>query len=102
MGEHCHNWEIWLADIPFEDNSGSKVRPVIILNRTTGRLNVLPLTTHEPRLGDYDLPHWAEAGLPKPSAVRIPKLSYIATSAVIKKIGDVHSEDKIEILQLLL
>lgn len=42
-------WEIWEADVPFEDKPGSKRRPVLFLSETGMLVLSLKMTSHEAR-----------------------------------------------------
>ena len=76
MTEH-NRWEIWEADVPFEEGIGSKKRPVLILSETECFVLSLKMTSHEPRYntleGEYEVMKWKEAGLLKPTVVQCSK-----------------------------
>lgn len=70
-------WEIWEADVPFEEKSGSKKRPVLIISDTEVLVLSLKMTSHEPRYksleGEYEVMRWQEAGLKKPTVIQCSK-----------------------------
>ena len=70
-------WEVVEAFVPFEDISGKKKRPVVVLSETEAIVFSLKMTSHEPRYktleGEYELMHWQEAGLVKPTVVQCRK-----------------------------
>lgn len=65
-------WEIWDADVPYEENPNkSKIRPVLII--APGVCLVLKMTSHQdssaPRPFEYEIARWKEANLSKPTFV---------------------------------
>jgi len=44
--------------------------------------------------GDTRFSKWREAGLPKPSMVRLAKVVTVERSLIRKKLGTVHASDK--------
>jgi mRNA interferase MazF len=101
-------WEIVLVPFPFTDLSSAKRRPALIVspdNYNVGKDVVIAYITSQinlpPRLGDYDLQKWKEAGLPKPSKVRM-KFATLDKSIIVKKLGKLEKEDSEEIGKILL
>lgn len=90
-------WDILLADVPFEDLPESKLRPVLVLGDEAHVLDCLKMTSQLPRTGEYVLRKWSEAGLHKPTTVRIGKRLMLDKCKVRKKIGALHPVDIIEI-----
>ena len=90
-------WEIYLADVPFEDISESKLRPVLVIGDSVFQINCLKMTSQPPRLGEYVLKMWKEAGLLKPTTVRISKKLMLSPDAFRKYIGSLQSIDIYEI-----
>lgn len=70
-------WEIWEADVPFEEGSGRKNRPVLILSHKDCLVFSLKMTSHAPRYkrleGEYEIMRWQEAGLEKPTVIQCSK-----------------------------
>ncbi len=70
-------WEIWEADVPFEESKGHKKRPVLILSSTEVLVFSLKMTSHEPRYkcleGEYEIMKWQEAGLKAPTVIQCSK-----------------------------
>ena len=70
-------WEIWEADVPFEEGKGSKLRPVLVLSQTELLVLSLKMTSHEPRIktieGEYEIYRWKDAGLAKPTVIQCSK-----------------------------
>jgi mRNA interferase MazF len=94
------NYEKWeLVLVPFTDLSQSKRRPGLIVSPNTYNQSqdvviayVTSEKTPEKRLGDYTVQKWQEAGLPKPSLVRM-KFATIQKTMIIKKLGKLLQED---------
>jgi len=101
-------WNIVLVPFPFTDLSSAKRRPALIVSPdhyNVGKDVVIAYITSQmylsPRLGDYELQNWKEAGLPKPSMVRM-KFATIDKNIIVKKLGELKKEDSEEIEKILL
>ena len=92
-----NKWDILLADVPYEDLPETKVRPVLVLGDEVHVLDCLKMTSQPPRPGEYVLGKWAEAGMRKPTTVRIGKRLSLDKCRIRKKIGTLHPADIIEI-----
>ena len=90
-------WDIYIANVPFEDVPQSKLRPVIILKDFVLTADCLKMTSKPPRAGEYALQKWHEAGLLKPTTVRISKRLLLNHNALLRRIGAVHPIDILEI-----
>ena len=96
-------WDIWLARVEFEDKVGSKIRPVLIIDGTRCYVLSLKITSHLPREGyegEYRIVNWKEAGLLKPSTVRISKQINLPADSFVKRIGRLTALDRVSISQL--
>lgn len=94
-------WDVYIANVPFEDLPQKKVRPVVILENSVIVINCLKLTSQVPRNGEYSLQRWKEAGLAKPTVVRISKRLALDPNNLIKRIGTLHPIDIVEIQKRL-
>lgn len=101
-------WEIVLVPFPFTDLSSAKRRPALIVSPDSynaGKDIVIAYITSQmnlsPRSGDYDLQRWKNAGLPKPSKVRM-KFATLDKNIIVKKFGKLEKEDCEEIEKILL
>lgn len=98
-------WEVWFAKVKFEDNPQIvKNRPVLVLENNQCYLLSLKITSHTPRnnyLGEYALSHWQDAGLSKPSTVRISKRLKLVLSDFVFKTGRLHPVDMMNIQQII-
>lgn len=90
-------WDVYIANVPFEDLPQSKPRPVVILADSVLVVDCLKMTSQPPRRGEYALQKWREAGLLKPTTVRISKRLLLNHSALLKRIGALHPIDIFEI-----
>lgn len=94
-------WEIYLVDVVFEDSDEVKKRPVLITTDGSAYICGFKMTTLN-RFGDLDYPLqlWREAGLMKPTIVRLEKKVPIPEEAETKYIGEVHMIDRQNILEI--
>lgn len=90
-------WDIYFADVPFEGLPESKPRPVIILDDSVILIDCLKLTGKPPRPGEYVLQKWKEAGLRKPTTVRLSKRLALDPSSFLFRVGSVRPIDIVEI-----
>ena len=98
-------WDIWIARVEFEEGSGSKIRPVLIIDGTRCYVLSLKITSHDPRTqfpGEYQIIEWKEAGLMKPSTIRISKKLNLPADSFLKKIGRLTELDRFNVLRIYL
>lgn len=100
-----NRWEIWLATVNYEDNPAiSKHRPVLVVAPGKYYILSLKITSHAPRENarlEYALQKWKEAGLSKPSTVRISKRLKLNQSDFVHKIGRLHPTDILSIQNMI-
>lgn len=101
-------WEIVLVPFPFTDLSTVKRRPALVVspdNYNADKDVVIAYVTSQinlsPRIGDYDLQKWKEAGLPKPSKIRM-KFATVDKNIIIKTLGKLEKIDSDEIEKTIL
>lgn len=94
-------WDIYLANVPFEDVPQSKVRPVLVIDDTAVIIDCIKMTSKPPRRGEYVLKDWENAGLHKQTAVRISKRLRLEKARLIKQIGKLQLNDIVEIQKLI-
>ncbi len=94
-------WEVYLADVPFEEQADSKVRPVLLLGACAAVIDCLKMTGQSPRPGEYVLQKWEEAGLRKPTTVRISKRLALPENRLRRRLGMLQPVDIMEIERLL-
>jgi len=96
-------WEVWLANVRFEDQPTIKRRPVVITSAGTVFVLGLKVTSHAPRneWGEYELLEWKYAGLQKPSTVRISKQLRLRHTDMVHRLGALHQIDIINIQNII-
>ena len=98
-------WEIWHARFHFDDR-GYKFRPVLVLACSQDGLLAAMITSASNKLSlplDTPLDDWQEAGLSKPSLVRVDRIAllpptYLGTAS---RIGRRSPRDKHRVSQAL-
>ena len=86
--------EVWNANLYFDDRSGAKNRPVIVLEKRGTRFTVLMVTTHGRNANtDFKLLDPYEVMLDKTSTVRGDRLFQIPFSKFNSKMGTLCPED---------
>lgn len=103
---NIERWEIWEANVPFEDKNGSKNRPVLILSETEYLVLSLKMTSHEPRYkkleGEYEIMKWEAAGLEKPTVIQCSKRLQLEKERFTgKKYGRLSATDIIGLQAIL-
>ena len=86
-------YDIFLAGVPFDDVEGSKVRPVLILDERVYLISCLSITSNTSRPEDYVIRQWKEAGLRKPSSIRILNELELEPSMLDRRIGSLQPID---------
>jgi hypothetical protein len=98
-------WDIWIARVEFEEGTGSKIRPVLIIDGTRCYVLSLKITSHAPRSqfpGEYQIIEWKEAGLMKPSTIRISRQLNLPADSFVKKIGRLTESDRFNVSRIYL
>ena len=98
-------WEIWLANVRFEDKPNeSKLRPVLVIDKDDIYILSFKMTSHEPRQNDfrdYSIKFFQEAGLHKPTVIRLSKKLALLENEFVHKIGRLHPFDINEVNKIL-
>jgi len=98
-----NRWDIWLAKVEFEEGTGFKIRPVLIIDGTRCYILSLKITSHGPRkdyFGEYEIIDWERAGLLKPSTIRVNKRLDLPPESFVKKIGRLLATDCFNVSKL--
>ena len=89
-------YEIWWAKVRFEETSDIKHRPVLIWNDLAYVIAYKMTSTDR---GDdreeFKIEYWKEAGLSKPTTIRITKVLRLEKRDLISKIGDLDFRDRL-------
>ncbi len=97
-------WEIWLADVPYEDVEGSKVRPVLVIDSQEPVIIVGKMTSKPPRPGypyEYQITDWKNAGLKVQTTLRLSKILRLDMDRFRRKMGDLQPADHIKVREML-
>jgi mRNA interferase MazF len=87
--------EVVLIRIDFLQTPGGKLRPaVVLLDAGDDDLVAAPVTSHL-RVSPFDHPiqQWREAGLNTPSTIRVHKLTVLAKSEIVRRVGELAKAD---------
>ena len=94
--------DIVSVEFPYSDLQGRKRRPGLVLSGDDDDVLLARITTRAAReVGDVNLVEWSEAGLPRPSTVRLGKLATVDRRLVIRCIGRIGATDGSNILGAL-
>ena len=86
--------ELWVADIPFTDQTASKKRPVLVLWLDAADVVVAAVTTAGPRsVSDVPLNDWLAGGLRAPSTVRLSHLDCLEQGLLVHRLGRLSPQD---------
>ncbi len=99
--------EIILVPFPFTDLSSTKKRPALVVSpndyNNQGDVVIAFITSNmegPPRVGDYLLTDWQEAGLPLPSKLRM-KFATVSAEIIVKSIGNITGNERSKIGKIL-
>ena len=92
--------DLVLLPFPISDRLSTKKRPALILAVTSrgegpSEITIAQVTGHTSGTkitGEHTIQNWQEAGLLRPSVVRL-RLATVPTTAVFRKIGTLISQD---------
>ena len=103
--EDLNKFEIWDAKVEFEDEPGkSKTRPVLIDSDGDMYILAYKITGTPPRpnfTGEYSIKFWKEAGLKKPSTVRLNRIVNIPKENLIRYRGHLQLIDVRQVIKIL-
>jgi mRNA interferase MazF len=86
--------DIVSVEFPFTDHQGRKRRPGLVLNVDSHDAVLARLTTRAPRDAmDVALSLWSESGLPRPSTIRLTKLTTVDRQLIHHRIGRLRGPD---------
>ncbi len=97
---NLHLGDVVLVPYPLNAPSPTQRRPAAVVsgdyyNNGTGEVIIAPVTGHGravPRIGDYSVMDWQEAGLLGPSTIRA-RLVTLRTSHVLRRLGAMSRRD---------
>lgn len=89
-----NKWDIGIAYVRFDENTDDKVRPVLIVNIGNNNIISFKITTRfRSHILEYPIKQWRQAGLDKPSCVRLRHKAYFTDATLIHKIGTLQRAD---------
>lgn len=102
MNGKVQNWQIWIADVYFEeDPTQSKRRPALVIPDGND-ISVLKITSQDNHNKKrHKLIKWAESGLKCPSFVILDQIIILSQSDMIRQIGVIHPLDKYQVRLML-
>lgn len=92
--------DVVLVPFPLNSPTSTQRRPAVVVsgdyfNSGTGEVIIAPITGHgraTPRIGDYAVMDWENAGLLGPSTVRA-RLTTLRSSHLLRKLGELSRRD---------
>ena len=92
-------WEIHWAFVKFEDSDEIKRRPVLIIDESNAVIISFKMTGTDrgDNVREYRIEKWQEAGLSKPTSVRLDKILHLQKTDLDGKIGRLQEIDIIKI-----
>ena len=94
-------FEVWLADVQYDEGTGFKERPIVILGAAASKIICLKCTTQlATNIPIYKL-DYRKCGLVKPTAVEFKRQYVIPQEKLLNRIGKLSFSDILEILSML-
>lgn len=95
MSKKIKQWEIWYANVKFEDGDEFKQRPVLVYNNVTFAIMSYKMTSTNrgDNIIEYQVKEWKEAGLSTPTSIRIEKVLKLEEKDFVRKIGQLTAAD---------
>lgn len=92
--------DVVLVPFPFSDLSGTKKRPALVLAAVSNGELICTMLTSRQKADrcEHVIAAWREAGLIKPTVVRIARLFTIDRSVVLRKLGSLEVREFREVL----
>lgn len=89
-------YEIWQAKVKFEESDEVKERPVLIWNNHVFLIAYKMTGTNRGDAQDeYRVQYWKEAGLSKPTSIRIRKVLKLTKDDLLYKIGELDKRERL-------
>ena len=100
-GMGYNRWEVWAADVKYEESATIKPRPVLVLADRSTHIVCLKMTKTAPQRGEYLLKDWQFVGLRYPTTVRIGKVLHMQAGDLKYKIGSLSPVDMASVQSML-
>lgn len=89
-------YEIWRAKIRFEDSEEIKEHPVLIWNNQAFLIAYKMTGTDRGDTQDeYRVRYWREAGLSKPTSIRLRKVLRLTEDDLLYKMGELDERERL-------
>ncbi|MBI2927790.1 MAG: type II toxin-antitoxin system PemK/MazF family toxin [Verrucomicrobia bacterium] len=90
----CEFGEVYLCRFPFTSGESSKPRPVLVLFDIGADVVICRITSvmHTSRF-DVTILHWQQAGLQRPSVIRLNRLVTAEKSVLLHRLGSLSEPD---------
>jgi len=86
--------EVYVCVFPFTSGQGAKARPVLVLMDLDPDCLVCRITSVPHRgLLDLQVIHWQDAGLEKPSTIRLSRIVTVEKPLLMFRIGELSRKD---------
>lgn len=101
--------DIYIADVPFDEGTGSKVRPALVIEVGSEKVVVFKVTSQYKNKSSqikklyYPIKEWEKAGLKKESYVDTHKLYRLAKKWIFsrKPIGKLTDTDRLGLFEFI-
>lgn len=89
-------YEIWFAKVKYEDSDEIRERPVLIWN-DCAFLIAYKMTSTDRGDGEdeYRVRYWKEAGLTKPTSIRLRKVLRLTKEDLLYKMGELDKRERL-------
>lgn len=89
-------YEIWQAKVKFEETDGVKERPVLIWGDQAFLIAYkMTGTDRGDNQEEYRVRYWKEAGLSKPTSIRLRKVLRLTQDDLLYKIGELDRRERL-------
>ena len=89
-------YDIWQAKVKFEESDEAKERPVLIWNNQVFLVAYkMTGTDRGDDQDEYRIRYWKEAGLTKPTSVRLRKVLRLEKGDRLYKIGELDKRERL-------
>lgn len=89
-------YEIWRARVKFEESDEVKERPVLIWDSQAFLIAYkMTGTDRGDNRDEFPVRYWKEAGLSKPTSIRLRKVLKLTPNDLLYKIGDLDKRERL-------
>ena len=102
------SWDVVVVPFPYTDQNSEKRRPALVisepaLDKDHGLTWLAMITSAGNRgwVADVAIADQSAAGLPSPSIIRAAKIATVDTARIIRRIGSLASDDRLNVIKSL-